>query len=152
MEPRTSRPEKRFETVRVLAENGIPVSVNVAPVIPGLNDIEIPAIVNRAAECGVKRINYSMLRLPYAVKDLFLEWLRRELPEKAAKIENRIRSTRDGKLTNSEFGKRMSGEGKIAESIEQIFESSAKRNCLNRTKVRLSTDLFVRDRNQLKLF
>ena len=104
MEPRTSSPANRLETVKVLAKNGIPVNVNIAPLIPGLNDVEIPSIVKRAAEHGVSGINYSMLRLPYAVEDLFLEWLKRELPEKAQKIENRIRSVRNGELNNSEFG------------------------------------------------
>ncbi|HEY6952602.1 MAG TPA: PA0069 family radical SAM protein, partial [Bacteroidota bacterium] len=111
MEPRTSTPLRRLETVRVLSDNGIPVSVNIAPLIPGLNDEEIPEIIRRVAHHGATRVNYSLLRLPYAVKDLFLDWLRRELPEKASRIENRIRSVRSGKLSTSEFGKRMSGEG-----------------------------------------
>ena len=152
MEPRTSSPLNRLETVNYLATNGIPVSVNIAPVIPGLNDIEIPAIVKRAAECGVSSIAYSMLRLPYAVKDLFLDWLRRELPEKAQKIENRIRDTRNGKLSNSEFGIRMSGEGKIAESIEQLFRSSMMRAGLKSSRSSLSTNLFIRNKDQFGLF
>ena len=152
MEPRTSSPTKRFETLQVLASNEIPVAVNIAPVIPGLNDHEIPQIVRRVSECGVPRVNFSMLRLPYAVKDLFLDWLKRELPDKAAKIESRIRSVRDGKLTNSEFGKRMSGEGKIAEAIEQLFKSAVMRYGLNTMTLKLATNLFLRDRNQIGLF
>ena len=152
MEPRTSSIAKRFETVRVLAEAGVPVSVNVAPVIPGLNDIDIPSVVKRAAESGAPRVAYSMVRLPYAIKDLFVEWLRRELPEKAAKIENRVRSIRNGNLNDSAFGIRMKGEGKIAESIKQLFDVAVDRNGLNKTKLELATDLFVRDRDQLGLF
>ena len=152
MEPRTSSPAKRFETVETLARNAIPVAVNIAPVIPGLNDVEIPAIIKEASERGAQRVNYSMLRLPFAVKDLFLEWLRRELPEKAGRIENRIRSIRDGKLSSSEFGKRMSGEGKIAESIEQLFKSSCQRHGMNEISLNLRTDLFVTNVDQMKLF
>jgi DNA repair photolyase len=152
MEPRTSSPSNRLETVKDLATNGIPVSVNIAPVIPGLNDVEIPAIVAKAAECGVSSIAYSMLRLPYAVKDLFLDWLRRELPEKAQRIENRIRDVRDGKLSNSEFGIRMRGEGKIAESIEHLFTTSRKRSNLKNSRSSLSTNLFIRNKDQFGLF
>lgn len=152
MEPRTSTPSKRFETVEVLAKNGIPVSVNVAPLIPGLNDEEIPAIVKRAADKGAHSASYSLLRLPYAVKDLFLDWLKRELPEKAGRIENRIRSVRGGKLSNSDFGIRMSGEGKMSESIDQLFKSVVERSGLNKTKLNLATDLFVRDQDQMRLF
>ena len=152
MEPRTSSPTNRLETIKVLATNDIPVSMNIAPVIPGLNDVEIPALVKRAVECGVSNVNYSLLRLPFAVKDLFLDWLEREFPEKARKIENRIRSVRGGKLNNSEFGLRMSGEGKIAESIKQLFESAIGRSGLKRAKHSLATNLFVRDKAQLVLF
>lgn len=152
MEPRTSAPAKRLETVRILAGRGIPVSVNVSPIIPGLNDVEIPSIVKRAADCGAPRVGYSVIRLPYAVKDLFLEWLKRELPDKAGKIENRIRSIRNGKLTDSAFGIRMRGEGKIAESIEQLFDSAVEQNGLNKSRLELATNLFIRDRDQLQLF
>jgi DNA repair photolyase len=152
MEPRTSSPANRMETVKALAKIGIPVNVNIAPLIPGLNDVEIPCIVRRAADCGVSGVNYSMLRLPYAVKDLFLEWLKRELPEKARKIENRIRSVRNGDLNNSKFGLRMSGEGKIAESVEQLFRAAIGRSGVSKTSLKLATDLFVRGGDQLRLF
>lgn len=152
MEPRTSTPSKRFETVEALARKGIPVTVNIAPIIPGLNDVEIPAIVKRASGCGARSVHISMIRLPRAVKDLFLEWLKREIPEKAAKIENRIRSIRNGGLTNSEFGKRMEGEGKLAESIEQLFRSAVERHGLNTAKLALRADQFVRDPDQINLF
>jgi DNA repair photolyase len=152
MEPRTSSPANRLETVKVLAKSGIPVNVNIAPLIPGLNDVEIPSIVQRAADCGVSGVNYSMLRLPYTVKDLFLEWLKRELPEKAQKIENRIRSVRNGGLNDSKFGIRMSGEGKIAESVDQLFKAAVVRSGVSRTSLKLATDLFVRERDQLRLF
>ena len=152
MEPRTSTPQKRLETIEVLASHGIPVSVNVAPIIPGLNDIEIPSIIKAASERGARSAGYLIVRLPFAVKDLFLDWLRRELPEKASKIESRIRSVRGGKLTESEFGIRMSGKGKMAEAIEQLFTSSCARYGLNKRRVELRTDFFTPHREQLTLF
>lgn len=87
---------------------------------------------------------HTIVRLPYAVKDLFVEWVERELPDSAAKILNRIRSVRDGKMTNSKFGKRMTGEGPIAEAIEQLFDVQCHRHGLNRRKLRLSTEHFRR--------
>jgi DNA repair photolyase len=152
MEPRTSPPQKRLETIEFLASRGIPVSVNAAPVIPGLNDVEIPSILKAASDRGALGAGYLIIRLPYAVKDLFLDWLKRELPEKASRVESRIRSVRGGKLTDSEFGIRMSGRGKIAEAIEQLFASSCDRYGLNKRKVELRMDLFTRNRAQLTLF
>jgi DNA repair photolyase len=152
MEPRTSSPATRLETVKALSSNGIPVSINIAPLIPGLNDVEIPLIARQAAECGASGLNYSIIRLPYAVRDLFLDWLKRELPEKAQKIESRIRSVRDGKLNDSNFGIRMSGEGKIAESIDQLFKTSRDKYGLGKSNLRLRKDLFVRNVLQRDLF
>jgi len=152
MEPRTSAPHKRLETIEVLAQNGIPVGVNVAPIIPGLNDVEIPEILKAAAERGATHAGHTMVRLSYALKDLFVEWLRRQFPEKASRILNRIRDVRGGKLSDSAFGSRMTGEGAYAESIHQLFESSCKRHHLNETRVQLTTSLFIRDPAQFRLF
>ena len=152
MEPRTSPPLKRLETIELLSSRGIPVSVNAAPIIPGLNDVEIPSILKAASERGAKGAGYLIVRLPFAVKDLFLDWLKREMPDKASRIENRIRSVRDGKLSTSEFGVRMSVTGQIAETIEQLFNSAVDRNNLNRVRVELRKDLFVRNSLQQDLF
>lgn len=153
MEPRTSTPVKRLETIEVLAKNGIPVGVNAAPIIPGLTDAEMPAILKAAAERGARFAGHTIVRLPLAVKDLFVEWVNREMPQSAEKILNRIRSVREGKLTNSEFGKRMTGEGPIAGAIEQLFDLHCRRLGLNTTKLRLSTEHFRRlPRNQFALF
>lgn len=153
MEPRTSTPVKRLETIEALARHGISVGVNVAPLIPGLTDSEMPAILKEAADRGATSAGHTIVRLPFAVKDLFVEWVERELPESAAKILNRIRSVRDGKMSESEFGKRMSGEGPIAEAIEQLFALHCRRYGLNRTKLRLSTEHFRRvPRDQFTLF
>ena len=122
MEPRTSITAKRFEAVRMLAQRGIPVGVNVAPIIPGLTDEEIPSILERSAASGARFASYTIVRLTGAVEPLFLDWLKRELPERAGKIENRIRDTRGGKLTDPRFGKRMKGEGEIAKTIKRLFQ------------------------------
>ncbi len=143
MEPRTSSPEAKLNAIEQLAKAGIPVGVSLAPIIPGLNDIEIPAILKRASEYGATFAFYTMLRLPYAVKYLFIEWLKREYPEKADKVINRIKDVREGKLNNAEFGKRMTGSGEIAESISQLFEVMCKKYHFNGQRHRLSTDKFV---------
>lgn len=144
MEPRTARPAKRLEAIEALASNNIPVGVNAAPIIPGLNDVEIPAILKEASERGARFAGHTIVRFPFAVKDLFLDWLKREFPEKESKILNRIRGIRDGELTNSEFGKRMTGEGELARVIDQLFESSCKKYRLNEEKISLSTEHFRR--------
>lgn len=145
MEPRTSVPSQRLETIQKLSEANIPVGVLAAPIIPGLNDEEIPAILKAAYEHGAKSAGMVLLRLPYAIKDLFLDWLKRNYPEKASKIISRIKDTRGGKLNSHEFGTRMRGEGEIAESIRQLFKASCKKLGLNKTKVHLTTEHFRSD-------
>lgn len=153
MEPRTSAPYKRLETIEALANAGIPVGVNVAPVIPGLTDEEIPRILKAASERGAESAAMIMLRLPFAVKDLFIEWLKRNYPEKVSRVLNRIRDTRGGKLNEAEFAKRMSGEGQIAESIRQLFDASCRKYGLNKERKKLNTELFCRgDEIQTELF
>jgi DNA repair photolyase len=144
MEPRTSIPAKRLETIRVLSEQGIPVGVNACPIIPGLNDVEIPSILEESSDRGARTAAYTMVRLPYAVQDLFLDWLRRELPDRASTILNRIRDVRNGDLTCSDFGVRLNGEGQIADTIEQLFQSSCRRFLLSKTVLSLSTGQFRR--------
>ena len=144
MEPRTSTPEKRLEAIRRLSGAGIPVGVLVAPVIPGLTDHEMPRILERAAEAGAVRAGWVMLRLPYAVKDLFEDWLERHFPDRKAKVLNRILSLRGGRLNDPHFGSRMRGEGPFAEQIRQVFEVSCRKAGLNRVPLELSTDAFRR--------
>ena len=151
MEPRTSTPEQRLLAIEQLAKAGIPVSVNAAPVIPGLNDEEIPSILKEAAERGASSAGFSLLRLPYSVKDLFVDWVKREYPDRAEKVLNRIRDIRHGQLNDSDFSTRMKGSGEIASSIEQLFSISCRKHGLKRKRSRLSTDKFLRpaaDRNQ----
>ncbi|MEP7146301.1 MAG: PA0069 family radical SAM protein [bacterium] len=142
MEPRTSTPVMRLKTLEALSSNGISTAVNVAPVIPGLTDEEIPAILKEAAEHGAKYAGKVVVRLPFAVKDIFSDWVKREFPDRANKILNRIMDLRGGKLYNSEWGKRMTGEGQWADTIHQIFEASCNKLNLNKDKYSLRTDLF----------
>ncbi len=152
MEPRTSSPERRLQTIEKFAKENIPVGVNIAPVIPGLNDEEIPAILKEAASRGAVFAGHIMLRLPYAVKDLFLQWLKKEFPGRESKIINKIREMRDGKLNEYEFGTRFSGKGELAETIHTLFELSRKKYGLNNKKIILRTDLFRKSADQIELF
>jgi DNA repair photolyase len=153
LEPRASRPAARLRAIRELADAGIPVGVNVAPVIPGLNDHEIPAILDAAAAAGARRAGYIVLRLPWAVKDIFLQWLDTHAPQKKARVIDRVREIRGGKLNVSEWGKRMKGEGIFAEQIHDLFEVAARRAGLTRDRLAVSTTHFRRPGGvQLNLF
>ena len=153
MEPRTSVPIKRLEIIEKLSANGIPIGVNVAPVIPGLNDEEIPAILKAASERGAQFAGSILLRLPYSVKDLFIKWLHDEYPERANKVINRIKNIRGGKLNHSEFGKRFTGEGEFAETIKNLYEISCKKYGLNKRNFNLSVNHFRRSTDkQLEMF
>ena len=144
LEPRAARPEHRLRAIRLLADAGVPVGVLVAPVIPGLTEHEIPAILDAVAAAGAKRAAYVMLRLPYAVKDVFLQWLETHEPGKKDRVLARIRELRGGKLYNAEFGTRMRGEGIFAEQIKQLFTVAARRAGLNREELALSSAHFRR--------
>jgi DNA repair photolyase len=122
MEPRTSTPTARLRAISELAAAGVPTMVMVAPVIPGLNDHEIPAILSAARDAGAASASFVLLRLPLAVKDVFLDWLTRHYPDRAGKVESFIRSTRGGKVNESNFGDRMRGTGVMAEQIKQTFQ------------------------------
>ncbi len=127
MEPRTSTPAARLAAVKGLSEAGVPVRVLTAPIIPGLNDSEIPALLSAAKDAGAQDAGYTMLRLPLTVAPVFLEWLNRTQPTRAARVEGRIREVRGGKLNDSEFGSRMSGAGEIARQISDMFRIFAKK-------------------------
>ena len=144
LEPRTSPPAARLATISALARAGIPTGVIVAPVIPGLTDHEIPAIIAAAAEAGATFAAHSVLRLPYAVAPLFEEWLTRHLPEKKDKVLHRLRAVRRGKLNNSEFGLRMTGEGIFAEQIARLVEVACRKAGWSGQEPVLSTAYFRR--------
>lgn len=153
MEPRTSTPSKRLRTIETLSKQKIPVGVMVAPIIPGLTDEEIPAILKAASEHGASFASKIMLRLPYSVKDMFIDWLKREYPDRAKKVINRIKEIRGGKLNQSEPVIRFTGEGTFAESINNLFKISSRQYGLEKSKINLSTDHFRRKAgNQLNMF
>ena len=131
MEPRTSTPVGRLRAVRTLAEAGVPVMVLIAPVIPGLNDSEMPAILAAAKEAGATTAGWQLLRLPSTVGPVFLEWLGRERPDALRRVEGRIRDARGGKLNNAAFGERMVGTGEMARQIGDLFRLFARRHGLD---------------------
>ncbi|MDX1585828.1 MAG: PA0069 family radical SAM protein [Balneolaceae bacterium] len=153
MEPRTSQPGRRLQAIEKLRKAGIPVGVNVAPIIPGLTDHESVQILEASREAGAEFAGYTLVRLPYGVKDLFVNWLEQHYPERKAKVLNRIRSIREGDLNNSEFGKRFHGEGVFAEQIRSLFRIHTERLGFNRARVALNTDAFRPGKgSQLDLF
>lgn len=141
MEPRASTPSARLAAVRALAEAGIPVHVNVAPIVPGLTDHEVPAILEAAADAGATGASMVMLRLPGAVQPVFTEWLARTFPLRAARVEARIREMRGGALNDPRFGHRMRGHGPYAEQIRAMFRLKTRQLGLDR-RVELDASAF----------
>ncbi|MGH7146147.1 MAG: PA0069 family radical SAM protein [Planctomycetota bacterium] len=144
LEPRTSIPERRLAAIRELTEAGVDVGVMVAPVIPGLNDHEIPAILAAAAQAGASHAGYIAVRLPLAVAPLFEGWLDRHRPAAKQKILNRIRAMRGGNLNVPEFGARMRGEGAVADQIKALFDLGVRKAGLTHKRAPLSTAAFRR--------
>lgn len=144
MEPRTSSPERRLETIAALARAGIPVGVLVAPVVPGLTDHELPAIIDRARAAGATSASYILLRLPHAVAEIFQDWLGQHFPDRKEKVLHRIRELRGGELNDARFGSRMRGEGIFAEQIAALFRLAVNRAGFARKKLELSTAHFRR--------
>lgn len=144
MEPRTSRPELRFKAVEELSKAGIPVNVMTAPIVPGLNDHEIPELLKRAADAGARSANYTVVRLSHGLRELFTEWLEENYPLRKDKVLNRIRGVRGGKLNDTRFFARKKGEGHYADLIRETFELHKRKNGLTQ-RIVLSTDAFRRD-------
>lgn len=154
MEPRASTPTKRLEAIRQLSDAGIPASVMVAPIIPGLTDQEMERILDSASAAGAREAGYVVLRLPLEVSPIFKDWLLRHYPDRYRHVMSLIRSMRDGKDYDSEWGKRMKGAGPYAWQIGRRFEITAKRLGLNAERRTLRTDQFVaagKDQEQLML-
>lgn len=154
MEPRASCPQDRLHAIRRLSEARIPVTVLIAPIIPGLTDTHVPALLDAAADAGAVSAGYVLLRLPHQVDLLFLDWLRREFPDRADHVVSLIRQTRGGLLNDSMFGRRMRGQGPIASQIGAIFRLCARRAGLHRRRAVLSSRAFVRpvEVGQMTLF
>jgi DNA repair photolyase len=142
MEPRTSAPAARLRAIETLAKAGVPTNVMIGPIIPGLTDSEVPAILKAASEAGAIGVHHTILRLPSTVKDVFLDWIARQRPNHAAKVEAFVRAARGGKLNTSEFGKRMRGTGPLVDQIEQTLRVFAKRYGLDGAGPSLSNKSF----------
>ena len=151
MEPRASRPALRLEAIRELSLAGIRVGVNVAPIVPGLTDHEMPNILKAAKEAGAKFANFTIVRLPHSVKDLFSDWMTEHFPDKKNKVLHRIESLRGGKLYDSTWGKRMTGEGEFAEMTKNLFNRYCKELRLNEEHSPLTTELFCRPGDQITM-
>jgi DNA repair photolyase len=156
LEPRASAPTARLRTIRSLADAGIPVGVNIAPIIPGLTEAELPTLLEEVAKAGATRANWVLLRLPYQLKDLFLDWLQRNVhPDRAKKVESLIRQARGGKLYDA--SRRRTGNGPMVDQIAQVFDVFTRKHGLNRDIRRLSSAHFKRPdapdgSGQMKLF
>nr|WP_313416592.1 PA0069 family radical SAM protein [Brevundimonas diminuta] len=155
MEPRASTPAKRLEAISRLADAGCPVGVGFAPVIPGLNDHELEAVLEAAQKAGATSTMYVTLRLPMEIKDLFREWLADARPDRAARVMSLIRQTRGGKDYDPDWSQRMKGTGPVAELIATRFKAAARRygldaprQALDLTQFRVPADA----RSQLELF
>ncbi|MDP4199338.1 MAG: PA0069 family radical SAM protein [Bacteroidota bacterium] len=144
LEPRTSTPERRLASMRALTDAGVPTGVMIGPVIPGLNDEEIPAILQAARDAGASSAGYNMVRLPYSVKPIFEEWLDRNVPMEAKKVRARIEMVRDGRMNDPDFGSRMRGTGAYADYIKDVFKKTCTRLGLNQDHAELTTEHFRR--------
>jgi DNA repair photolyase len=144
MEPRAATPSKRLEAIGLLSAAGIPTTVMVAPIIPAVNDMEIEAILKAAYAAGAREAGYVLLRLPLEVRDIFKDWLETDYPDRAAKVMSLVRSTRDGKDSDSAWGRRMTGSGPYAWTIGRRFELACQRIGLNVSRKKLATDKFTR--------
>jgi DNA repair photolyase len=154
LEPRAASPTRRLRTIETLARAGIPVCVNVAPVIPFVNEPEMERIVAAAAAAGASAAFYTVLRLPWEVAPLFQQWLQAHLPQRAERVMNRVRDMREGRDYKADFGTRMKGSGLWAELIRQRFDKASARLGLGRGRFELREDLFRKPQGgqQLELF
>ena len=148
MEPRASAPAARLRAIEELASAGIPVGVMNAPVIPGLNDHETPAILEAAASAGAIAAGYVILRLPYVVKQLFETWLEQHFPARKEKVLGRLREVRGGKLNETRFGTRMKGEGEWAEVFGDMFRLHRRRVGMQERAPELSAAAFTNGRHR----
>lgn len=152
MEPRTTTFAQRIKVLETLSAEGIPTGVMTAPMIPGLNDHEMPQLLKAASEAGASMAGYTIVRLNGAVKLLFHDWLYKNFPDRADKVWRQIEACHGGKVNDSEFGSRMRGTGNEAEMIRQQFRVHTQRLGLNAEKISLDTSLFRRPGSQMSLF
>lgn len=144
MEPRASAPWRRLEAVKALSRAGVPVGVLVAPVIPFINDDQVEHILDAAQQAGASHASYTVLRLPWELREIFTQWLHAHFPDRAARVLHRIQDLRQGKQNDSTFGRRMRGQGIWADLLAQRFRLALRRSgLLPRRKLALDTGLFV---------
>jgi len=144
LEPRAASPRRRLQAMQRLNEAGVPCGVLVAPVIPFLTDAELENILQAAYEQGARTAHYSLLRLPYELKDLFKDWLSVHYPLKAEHVMSRLREMRGGRENDSEFGSRFSGQGLFAQLLAQRFQLACERLGFNRETMALNTASFIK--------
>lgn len=152
MEPRTTTVKQRLKIVEQLSKAGIPMGVMVAPLVPGLSDHEIPAVLKEIALCGAESAGYTIVRLNGAVGPIFKDWLRSNFPDRFDKVWHMIQSCHNGHVNDSEFGRRMKGNGNIAQLIKDTFKLHCRLNKLNEKKVELDSSLFRVPKDQLSMF
>jgi DNA repair photolyase len=143
LEPRTVTATGRLGVIQKLSENGVPVRLMAAPIIPGLNSDEIPDVVKAAADRGALGAGFTIVRLNGSIAEIFTDWIHKAFPDRAEKVLNMIKACHDGKLNDSEFGRRMGGDGKIAESIHQLFRMAVNRFMAGRQMPDFDYSLFV---------
>jgi DNA repair photolyase len=142
LEPRAPAPERRLTAVRRLADAGVPVFVSIAPIVPAITDHELEHLIERAAESGARGVFYIPVRLPYEVAPLFKAWLEAHFPDRAGKVMAIIRSLRDGRENDPDFGTRMRGSGPWAELLRTRYQIALRKHGLNNQRIILRTDLF----------
>ena len=153
MEPRTASYRSRLKVVETLSKAGVPTGIMNAPIIPGLNDMHMHDVLKAASEAGAKWAGYTIVRLNGAVGSIFKDWLYKSFPDRADKVWNQISDCHEGKVNDSRFGNRMTGDGKLAEVIKNQFEIYCRKYHLNETHVELNTSDFRRAKlGQMRLF
>ncbi|GHE30671.1 PA0069 family radical SAM protein [Sphingobacterium griseoflavum] len=154
MEPRTASAAARLKLIERLAERQIPVSLMIAPIVPGINSDEMPALIKCAADAGAKWASYTIVRLNGAIGDIFRDWVHKNYPDRAAKVLHGIASCHGGKINDSEWGRRIRGNGEVAAGIQQLFNCAASKYMWNGDRPMLRTDLFERpsQSGQMRLF
>lgn len=154
MEPRTASALNRLKVIKGLTEAGVPAGVMTAPIVPGLNSEEIPQLIEQAASNGAVCAGYTIVRLNGSIGEIFHDWLYKNFPDAADKVWNQICECHGGQVNDSRFGTRMRGDGKIAESIRQLFAISVKKYLRGRTSYDYDLSIFKRpsSNNQLELF
>lgn len=151
LEPRTASAIRRLNVLETLSKNNIPCAVMIAPVIPGINSHEIPEIMKAAANAGAKDASYQIVRLNGAIGEIFTKWIHENFPDRAEKVLHQIESLHSGTLNDSRIGTRMKGEGKIAESIKQLFTASKKKYMPEKNSFQINLNAFRRP-GQMELF